>query len=119
MRGRVSGPIFTFRPFWVADLSLWGPPQSIFFHGLEDSYARFNPGQKVATGAMFGVWRGVDRGRCGSWARHRRGSRVMDWRRSGECVRRPATQKGQLASLHMTLSPLFTDDSEALLSHGA
>jgi hypothetical protein len=52
---RVSMPFFTFWPSWVADLSSWGPSQSIFFHRLEDSYARFNLGQKVETGAILWV----------------------------------------------------------------
>jgi hypothetical protein len=63
MQGRVSLPFFTFWPFWVAHLSSWGPPQSIFFPLLEDSYARFNLGEKVETGAILGVRHWVDRQR--------------------------------------------------------
>jgi hypothetical protein len=48
-------PFFTFGPSWVAHLSSWGRPQSIFFPLLEDSYAEFNLGQTVATGAILGV----------------------------------------------------------------
>jgi hypothetical protein len=39
----------------VAHLSSWGHPQSIFFHGLEDSYAEFNLGERVKTGGILGV----------------------------------------------------------------
>jgi hypothetical protein len=51
----VCMPFFTFGPSWVAHLSSWGRPQSIFFHGLEDSYVHFNRGEKVETGAILGV----------------------------------------------------------------
>jgi hypothetical protein len=51
---------FSFGPFWLAHLSSWGRPQSIFFHPLDDSYAEFILDEKVETGAMFGVLRGVD-----------------------------------------------------------
>jgi hypothetical protein len=57
----VSLPFFTFGPSWVAHLSSWGPPQSIFFHGLEDSYGHFNLGQRVETRGILGVVRGLDR----------------------------------------------------------
>jgi hypothetical protein len=60
-----SLPFFTFGPSWVAHLSSWGPPQSIFFPRLEDSYARFNLGQRVETGGILGGRHWVDRGRCG------------------------------------------------------
>jgi hypothetical protein len=53
-------PYFTFGPSWVAHLSSWGHPQSIFFPFLEDSYAHFNPGEKVETLGIGGsppVWK--------------------------------------------------------------
>jgi hypothetical protein len=59
-------PFLTFGPSWVAHLSSWGHPQSIFFHHLEDSYARFNVGDKVETGGILCVgWiaEGVEHGR--------------------------------------------------------
>ena len=67
MQVRDSLLFFTFWPLWLADRSSWGPPQSIFFPGVEDSYARFNLGQKVATGAMFGVLSSVDRHQVEEW----------------------------------------------------
>jgi hypothetical protein len=69
MQGRVSLPFFTFRPSWVAHLSSWGRPQSIFFPLLEDSYARFILGHKVATGAILAGRHWVDRQKCGGWVK--------------------------------------------------
>jgi hypothetical protein len=51
----VSMPFFTFGPSWVAHLSSWGHPQSIFFPLLEDSYAHFNLGQMMETRGILGV----------------------------------------------------------------
>ena len=81
----MSMPFFTFWPSWVADLSSWGHPQSIFFPLLEDSYANFNLGQTVETRGILGV--GWIATRVEDGRRHRRQSRIMDWRNSSEGVR--------------------------------
>jgi hypothetical protein len=55
MHVRALLPVFTFGPSWVAHLSSWGHPQSIFFPLLEDSYAHFNLGQMMETRGILGV----------------------------------------------------------------